>query len=390
MNDLNFATTMSNPEVQLYKAVPASVSSDLACDESATDEMEDRSPPILLPSESGLEAEAVAAEEATKVVQGLRDGVEAVIAACATAHATVERFKGNRAAVDQFVRVLADENVLSKAEARVGADSPKLSKLRKVGQYARTLQRTEVLAYLQPGYTILYQVALLYETLEGDEESRTNRLVQLLRACDGELTREYLSSATKDVKRAQKRAQADELTVEEDGPGSDEDAHSSTDEKHIEQYDLLLLTPSRRDIQGLQRDYADHRDLPRCLRLHEKISERAAVVVTADLTDLPIIAGKLLPCCGFKRISRVFLTHPPKNAEVTNAKIVIAAERGSKEPILAGFDIWSADPGEIVPNLLATQLHAAADKKLHAFASEPSEGWASIIGDSNWEMQSLS
>ena len=91
-------------------------------------------------------------------------------------------------------------------------------------------------------------------------------------------------------------------------------------------FDLILLTPTRRDLQRLGEDYAG--EVPWCLRVHEHVCVRAVAIVIASLADFPTIASRLLPSCGFENISHVFLVREPVDADVTSAQVIVIAERG--------------------------------------------------------------
>ena len=101
-------------------------------------------------------------------------------------------------------------------------------------------------------------------------------------------------------------------------------------------FDLVLLTPSERDLKHLRADYAGAQTLKNCLPPHAHLEGNAAIVVAAKIPDLPVIADVLLLLAGFKRPTRVLLARRPASPDVSDAEVLIAAERGDIEVECAG------------------------------------------------------
>jgi hypothetical protein len=313
-----------------------------------------------------------AAAEATLVVRGFRSGVRAVIDACVRTNDTIRRFSDDPDSIDAFLAVLADGNVISRNEARLGKASPKLVKLCTIGAHCGLLCREEVFQYLEPGYTVLYQVIVLYNTLQGDENGRFEKLVQILRE-ERIPSREALSDRTAAAKRA-KRSLGSALAAGDSSRPEGDISHS---------LDLVLLTPDQRDFSRLNENYIDP---PRfCQLAHSLLAEEATAVVVARLTDLPLIENKLLPVLGFPGPSHVLLVREPIEANVTDAEIVVIADR--KETPTAPEFSWLSSDESLDARLVADQLAPDAKRKLHLFAQEgpvESGGWLLVIGNSNW------
>jgi hypothetical protein len=132
----------------------------------------------------------------------------------------------------------------------------------------------------------------------------------------------------------------------------------------------------------LAETFADQSVLFRFLPFYKQIAEVAAAVMIGTVADLPVIAAKLLPCCGFKRFSHVFLIRRPASADIGTADIVVVASRGEKQPIL--LVVGSTKQSQINPTVIAKRLISDAEQKLHVFAETRSDGWVSLIGDENW------
>jgi hypothetical protein len=126
----------------------------------------------IRPDNELLLSKSVAAEEGALVVSGFRAGVQSVIDACVRTSETITRFRDDPSAVDDFLSVLVEGNLISRSEARLGLASPKLSKFRTIGHNAEMLSREQAFRYLPPGYTVIYQVTVLYSVLGGDTLDR--------------------------------------------------------------------------------------------------------------------------------------------------------------------------------------------------------------------------
>ena len=324
---------------------------------------------LFLPSKSNAVAEAAL------VVSGFRSGVRAVIDSCVRTNETIRRFRDDPDSIDAFLAVLVDGNVISRNEARLGKASPKLVKLCAIGAHCGLLNREEIFKFLEPGYTIIYQVVVLYNTLRGDEDARLEQLVRILRQ-ERQVSREALIAWTDAAKRENRPASVELVSSPANG-SSDSVPNDEIGRNHS----LVLLTPDhRRDLRKLNEEYVDR---PRyCQLVHDLVAEDATAVVVTRLADLPIIENKLLPLIGFLGPFRVFLVREPVGPNVTDAEILIVAHRGSVASVpdfmwrsaVESFDVAAAVE-LLVPD---------ATKRLHLFAAAPSDGWRSIVGEANW------
>jgi len=319
--------------------------------------------------------------QATNVGKKFRTSIEGIISGCFLIKSVLDDFPAGSAERDAFIQGLVAESVLSRKESRLGAaDGSKLSMLYKIGEFADLLRNCEVLRRLQPGYTILYQVTVLYKALQGDQQDRLSRLIQLLNECEGDLTREYLIRQTKLAKKAVRAAQPAAR-----GHGAAVKATDLIEGGQL--FDLVGLTPSREDLRLLGADYPDLSNLPRCLRVHEMVTEDAVALVLATVGDLPTIVDRLLPSCGFYGLSRVMLVRRPASPDVTTSAAIIVATRNRKTATGFPLDLW--EQPEAFSDLASTAatLFPDASHKLHVFASEATAGptdWVAIVGDDNW------
>jgi hypothetical protein len=235
----------------------------------------------------------------------------------------------------------------------------------------------------------MYQLIVLYKQLpKGDGEQRVTQLVSIVeasvvKASSHKLTRKQLSKETRRAKQ-DKRA-ADKPAVAQ-VPGEMPVEPTLGDLTAAGQlFDLVVMTPSQDDIRLLGADYPDLDTLVRDLPLSEVIADAAAVVVLLPrLIDLSVMADKLPPLVGFRRLSRVLLVRQPASPDVTAAEIIVTAERGDVESTLLEDGQWLAETGPVDILAVAARLYPKAVRKLHVFAEERTEGWTSVIGDDTW------
>ena len=363
-----------DPAVQLVEAQLQVIESSYVAPISAT----------LFPVHSDdeiLPGKSVAAEEGALVVSGFRAGVQSVIGACVRTWEAVTRFSGDPSAIDEFLGPLVEGNIISRSEARLGLASPKLSKFGAIGRNAEMLRHEQVFRYLPPGYTLIYQVTVLYSVLDGDDAHRFEQLVRELDALSP-LSRERLIARTDEIKRAKKSASTPStFDAGREPAATDLDTIANLGAE----YKLALLTPdAQSDLWRLAEDYVAE---PEFLRLaRELLAEEAVAVVVARLADIPLIENKLLPILGFSYVSQVCLVRVPMHADVTGAEVLIVAHR--KQADFTTNFTWLADAEALDAKAVVERLVPDAGKKLHLFASEEShqssDGWLSVVGKANW------
>ncbi|MFG3596510.1 hypothetical protein [Bradyrhizobium sp. RDI18] len=308
-----------------------------------------------------------AAMQGALVLRDLRAGTRAVIDAGVRTTETIKRYQDDPEAIDVFMATLAEGKFISENERRLGRSSPKLSKLYTIGDHARFLRRDEILEHFletgSSGYSVVYQLVVYYNTLQGDEEARFEQVVASLRA-QRPSSRKAFSDLTQQAKKANTLSTVSEL--------------GATLEKG-QRFDLILATlDHRRDRRRLSDDYVDL--LPYCLRMHEQASERSVAVVVGRIADLPAIENKLL--AGFV-VSQILLLQQPLGADVTEAQVAVVALRGCDNELISEFS-WLPHGEQMDAISLAEQLVPNTKNKLRLFATGHSEGWISVIGEANW------
>ena len=243
----------------------------------------------------------------------------------------------------RFLAVLVAGRVLPQAEALLGfSGSPKISKFRAIGAHATILLRPDVLPLLAnaDGYSVVYAVVVVYAALPGDEEAKVAELVRILAACPGTPTREFLAEAKKAVERRARAAAKPGVAQRPDRRCSRHGADRGRSRNGGPAAQTCCwLRPAADDFRLLAEDYPGADALERCLPLHELVAEKAAVIVFGQLHHLATIQNVLLPLAGFNGRVRVLLARRPAGPDVTEADIIVLAERGGMR-LAAIEDLW--------------------------------------------------
>jgi hypothetical protein len=335
-----------------------------------------------------------AAAEGAAVVAGLGSGVLSTIDAGVRTLESTAKFKGDIDAIDAFLGPLVEAKILSPSEARLRLASPKLSRLCKIGEYAERLRHQDMIRYFFEtgcsGHTLVYQAAVLLDQIPADqgEEERIQQLVNTLRRGQVE-TRQDMLRLTRELKNEAKRALNDDDAIPnsvEKQPLENHSAEKAALENPAadigRRYDLVLAAPRPSHLRKLNEYYMETADqldqLPRCL-FDDDLSDDAVLVAAAELSDLPVIIDKLFPRCGFADVPfQVMLTHSPAGPDVTHARVMIVAERGSANRARLSDFAWNTggDGSDLVT--LADRLMPHARNKLNLFESKTIDGWFSL------------
>jgi len=327
------------------------------------------------------------AAEGSQVAADWHGSAASLILACVRIKNALLTFGEDRALLDAFLAALVDGHVLSSAEAKLGRAAPKLSKLVMIGEHADLLRREEIFPLLVPSYTTIYHVTVLFEKLpKGDEEQSIKELERILAKRLGDISREFLLEQTRllKVKATPKRSAVKGATaahVSGDPPATQKPCDLI---KAGEEFDLLVLTPREKDLAHLRADYSDASTLARCLPLQRLTAHGAAAIIMARMSDVPVIENKLLPLCGFRRLSRVLLAQRPTSPDITDAEIIIMAERGKMRLSPPEDGGWLDDAGPIDSLAIAARLCPDASSRLQVFAPAQADGWRCLVGDDSW------
>ena len=147
--------------------------------------------PSLVPVEDQPTADA------HRVINLFGGASEQVIQAGEVVFHAIASYGDDEQAFERFVDVLVKANILTSHDKKFPKRSPKLKKLKKIGESAQLLRRQEVCARVK-GFSCLYQLLVLLDNLPGDEGEQTEELLAILTAGEakGLLSRGYLEEKT--------------------------------------------------------------------------------------------------------------------------------------------------------------------------------------------------
>jgi hypothetical protein len=302
---------------------------------------------------SGTSPEAIAEE----LIARWRAAPESVIAACRILVGAVEEFGPSSPAFSSFLGKLVSGKVLSENDALSGMrKNGKLSMLKKIGEHADLLLSEPLLPLLSPGYSVLYQIALLIEDV-GFESAKS-----IVASLGPGFVREDIISAKPNGSNP---------------PPADQDSQDVI----LEPSELLVATPSKREIRLFGQTYAEADALDRSLRRPHS-AENSGLVILIPMLAFGVAERELLPLLGFNKISRVFLLGDHNVAEVTNRRLILTAERGSMRSEDLEVSLLADPPLDILA--IADRLFPRAGRKCHLFADRRTSDWHSLVGSENW------
>jgi hypothetical protein len=309
--------------------------------------------------------------------------------------------EGDRDKSKRLLEQLAKAKALSKVEAAQGLSGKKtnvtmISKLRKIAEHAELIRHPRVLPFLQPGYSVLYELGLLYEDL-GSAKDAVEVLHEILVSCEGQVTRKWLGDIRAKLRDDGPSTQAPNPQAESDQGAlvgqSDRDQMPETDGELIESsraqaaaaanprppITALLATPGWRDASNLGKAYLEQGQ-PTCLSLGNEIGDHAVLFVYAKVGALLSIATAI-GWWKFKRCSHVYLLSEQESPDVIESDALAIYERGEfrLSRVLADPPA-EKDPVTYVNSL----LQGVSGRRVHLFADSATPGWESIIGDMNW------
>ena len=87
-------------------------------------------------------------QEAQRVSSSWHESVSSLLDACERIHRVLDTFDEDEAKQAQFIKGLVKGRVLTEREGKLGVGSPKLSKLRTIGQHADLLRRRSITTHL--------------------------------------------------------------------------------------------------------------------------------------------------------------------------------------------------------------------------------------------------
>jgi hypothetical protein len=322
----------------------------------------------------------VAHEWRSAVVMQYRSA-EMLIRACVRIKDALRSFGDDDDRLDVFLAALVEGGVLTQAEAESGSASPKLVKLRKIGERGDLLLDDRVLPFLTPGYSTAYQTTVLCNHLpKADREETIDKLLSTFKAMGPAVTRKGLIGATRDAKvkpLADKKVDEKRSNMPPRPTMGDVIAAG-------ERFNLLAMTLHGEDLRLFTADFPNPDALAEEMPLADLLEQDAAVVVFARIIDLPVIAEKVPLITGVRRISRVILLRQPASSDVTEAQVVVIAERGDVTCALPQNCEFLAATDT---SAILAELFPQWTKTLHVFAREQTAGSICLVGDDSWNKE---
>lgn len=245
--------------------------------------------------------------------------------------------------------------------------SSKLSMLKKVGQYADLFCDPRVLPFLAPEHSKLYQLALLFEVLDCDAE----RFLVELERLGSDFTRDDVIACIGKIKAEVQRKEfsADEPVTGHSEPTPDKQPDAIP-------IDVIAGVVSASDVRVLRREMADPSEFDRLLP-RPVLSEGAALVVLAKLSELSVVETRLTPHFGFGRTAHVFVVGNTTSIDLIDQEVLVVATRGKVDCAIPEAPIPASDN----PADVALALFGNAERKFQLFdSSETRVGWETL----NW------
>jgi hypothetical protein len=309
--------------------------------------------------------------EAAAIAADLDRGRESMVIACERLFQAWRMYEDDLGTRDRFIEELVRNSVVGRSDLRHGVDKSFIAKMKRVGECAPYLRRPDILPRLSEGISVLYAAAVLLKAMEGAPEDRANEMAALLATVSGGITRDFLERETKKRKP---------LPEPKPAPVIESAARLAEPAAEAERpFDLVLITPGKEDWERLRQDYAGLDAISRLLGTIN-VNGIEAVMIFAPLREMASTT-RLLSWCGINHISHVLLTSSPPVPEVTDATVIITAEKRSGEMIVVPDDWEPFYPHPVHARVIAMQLAPNARANLHVFApaeAGSSENWIAI------------
>jgi hypothetical protein len=347
------------------------------------------------PGENELNDVAIfdAAAAASLVIANWERSVLATIDACIHVHHALVNFRNEFEQLRVFKEKLVEASIISVCDESLESGS-KLSKLARIGREADLLRDKRILRFIEAGYSVLYEVVLLFEALPKattDRETTIDELAARLESIvkkQGVLRRRDIEAEKRAVRRTPPRATSGAKANGASLSSSDHVGADTDVDQHVGATRLpgfLLITPSTTDMRILAQDYAETGTLSRCLQVDSFGQPDRAVVITT-ISDLATIRTRLLPLFGLNTLSHAILLEQPDQPDILNARVAVVADRRAA-PKSSASPLRKWLPKECAADAvaIAERFWDGSTDKAHLFAAKATDGWQCSIGDSAWK-----
>lgn len=331
-------------------------------------------------------------------------------------------FKDDREKLREFLEQLGKAKVLSSEEVAAGLDESKsksfASKLNKISAYSKVFLDERVISLLNPGYSVLYELALLFEELEKKAEEGSNPfeiLLDTMQTRDGPISRGWLKQERAKLKPP--RVDAPSIAPEPDAAVVDEPPVSDHQEKVSagpEVESAVVGTPQKAEASSVQDDREPDVILgegrtpiaaviasvnseivsrftkavagdrtPVCVKVSEQIAEQAVLIVHGKIGVLLSIAP-IVERYGFGTCEGVYLNIQPDGPNVIDQMALAVYLRGGLQ---LSSDVGDWLSGEYPLQRAAILLDGVNGRRVHLFADSHTFEWESIVGEENWQIE---
>lgn len=328
-------------------------------------------------------------------------GVTSIVESTVAFSKGLTSFHDDAEKLTEFLQALHEAKVLTKEEVASGL-SPKsdaaASKMKKISEYADVIRDERILPLLSAGYSVLYEVALLFQEMERRQQGVAHLRARLMTS-NGPISRSWLKAQR--AKLEEKSTKTNKEAVQTELPKVDpvdapsiqpmatagEDIAPGVDlpkevEAEVEKVPVaaVLMTVNSKDVSRLDKSLQENSD-PNCLTLRDQIENRAVLLVytrASTLTSMQAVIKSL----GFDRCSRIGLVGEIAGNDITSSNVMAIYVRGGLTGIAEAID-WRSekDPAALADRILA----GIEGRRVHLFAKSRSEGWDSLVGDENWQ-----
>jgi len=220
---------------------------------------------------------------------------------------------------------------------------------------------------------------------------RIDRLLEILSACDGMISRRFVEAQRVVLKKAVvadagASDRGDEARALASSTGDPSSATVSPVVAPASDFktpiSVLFMEPGRDDLNRLVREDISEGE-PGCFRLGEAVADDAVMVIAGRVGDLIALASSL-HWWRFERFSRLYLLAAPSEPDLMRAKALAVCVRGN---LKAAFQFmgWPSEKDRDPLALAESLTEGIAGRRVHLFASEQALGWESIVGDANWD-----
>jgi hypothetical protein len=207
-----------------------------------------------------------------------------------------------------------------------------------------------------------------------------DQLAAVLAKIDGPINRKKLITERKRIKASRKRDPFDLTELPGQTPdlgNSVEVANSPIAQSDDEVFRIVLIDLQKAgDIAALAKDYVVGGE-PAVLKVGDRLSHDATVVIIFRMRDVCSIAGKL-SYWRKGRLDRVFLFKPKMSSEISDETAIAVCGKREADAI---DKLLFASMAPSALQLCQELLSGLGGRRLHLFAEMTTLGWDSIVDE---------